>query len=160
MAVRTPPCHAGFAASFAAISAEGERAEVAEQQEDADQESEVANAVDDECFLAGVGGGVFLKPEADEQIGREAHAFPSDEHQQSVAGEDQHRHEEEEEVQVGEVARVAAIVVHVADGVDVDQEAHAGDDQQHDQRKLIEHKAEIDVKRAGVDPCRSGQVST
>ncbi len=34
----------------------------------------------------------------------------------------------------------------------MDQEADAGDDQQHDQRKLIEDKAEIDVEAADVDP--------
>ena len=81
----------GLAASFAAISAEGQGAEVCQQQKDADQESEVADAVDDECFLAGVGGGVFLEPEADEQVGSETDAFPSDEHEQSIAGQDKDR---------------------------------------------------------------------
>ena len=87
--------------------AEGECAEVGEQQEDADEEAEVADAVDDEGFLAGVGGRVLLEVEADEQVGGEADAFPADEHQQRVAGQHQHGHEEEEEIQVAEVARVA-----------------------------------------------------
>ncbi len=34
----------------------------------------------------------------------------------------------------------------------MDQEADAGDDQQHDQRKLIEDEAEVDVQCAGIDP--------
>ena len=36
----------------------------------------------------------------------------------------------------------------------MDEEANAGDDQQHHERELIEHKAEIDVQRAGGDPLR------
>ena len=89
--------------------AEAERAEVGEQQEDADEEAEVADAVDDEGFFAGVGGGVLLEVEADEQIGGEADAFPADEHEQDVAGQDQDGHEEEEEIEVAEVARVARL---------------------------------------------------
>ncbi len=34
----------------------------------------------------------------------------------------------------------------------MDEETHAGDDEKHDQRKLIEHEAEIDVQRTDVDP--------
>ena len=37
---------------------------------------------------------------------------------------------------------------HVADGVDVDEEADAGDDQQHDERELVEDEAEVDVQSA------------
>ena len=81
-----------------------------DQQEHAEQESEVANAVDDEGFLAGVGGGVLLEVEADEQVGGEADALPADEHQQVVVGQHQHQHEEHEQVQVGEEAPVAVVV--------------------------------------------------
>ena len=38
----------------------------------------------------------------------------------------------------------------------MDQEADAGDDQQHDQRKLVEDEAEVDVQRADVDPLADG----
>ena len=99
MTVRTPPCQAGLTASFDGDLAEGERAEVGQQQEDSDEEAEVADAVDDEGFLAGVGGGVALELEADEQIGGETDALPADEHEQDVAGEDQDGHEEEEEIE-------------------------------------------------------------
>ncbi len=130
----------------------GEGTEVSEQQKHADEEAEVADAVDDEGFHAGVGCGRFLEPEADEEIGGETDAFPADEHQKGVAGQHQNGHEEEEEVQVAEVARVAFFMGHVAGGVDVDEEADAGDDQEHDERELIEDKAVIDVEGAGVDP--------
>ena len=159
MTVRTPPVPRGAGGEFRCDLAEGERAEVGEQKEDANEEAEVADAVDDEGFLAGGDGGVALEVEADEQIGGETDALPADEHHEDVAGEDQDGHEEEEEVEVAEVARVALFVGHVADGVDVDEEADAGDDEEHDERKLIEDEAEVDVER----PMASqgyGQVST
>ena len=42
--------------------------------------------------------------------------------------------------------------MHVADGVDVNEEADAGDDEEHDERKLVEDEAEIDVEGADGDP--------
>ena len=60
-----------------------------DKQEHADQKSEVADAVDDECFLAGVGGGVFLEPEADQQVRGKSHALPANEHQQIVVRQHQ-----------------------------------------------------------------------
>jgi hypothetical protein len=90
--------------------AEGQRAEVGQQQKHADQEAEVADAVDDECLLARVRRRFLLEVEADEQVRRQAHALPADKHQQGIAGQHQHRHEEQEEIQVAEVARVALFV--------------------------------------------------
>ena len=34
----------------------------------------------------------------------------------------------------------------------MDEEANAGDDQQHDERELIKDEGEVDVQRAEVDP--------
>ncbi len=152
MTVRAVPCHAGSRREVGGDLAEAERAEGGEHEEDADEEAEVADAVDDEGLLAGVGGGVALEPEADEQVGGEADAFPADEHEEEVAGEDQDGHKKEEEIEEAEVARVAGVVAHVADGVDVDEEADAGDDEKHDQRELVEDKGEIDVECADGEP--------
>src|SRR5262249_47583416 len=94
---------------------EVKRAEVRDEEEHREEEAEVADAVDDEGLLAGVGGGVLLEVEADEEVGGEADALPSDEEEEEVRGEDQNQHEEHEEVQVGEEAPVALFVGHVAD---------------------------------------------
>ncbi len=129
MAVRKrAACHSGCCGDGGEDVGEVERAEVADEEEHGEQEAEVADAVDDECLAAGVGGGGLLEVEADEQVRGEADAFPADEEQQEVGGEDQHQHEEHEEVEVGEEAPVAFFVRHVADGVEVDEEADAGDD--------------------------------
>ena len=92
---------------------------------DAEAEAEVADAVDDERLLGGVVGRAAPEVEADQQVGAEADRLPEDEEQEEVVGQHQHQHREDEERQVGEEAVVAAVAVHVADGVDVDQEADA-----------------------------------
>ena len=50
-----------------------------DKEEHGEQEAEVADAIDDEGFFAGVGGGILAEVEADEQVRRQAHAFPADE---------------------------------------------------------------------------------
>ena len=131
---------------------ETEGAEGGEYEEDSNEESEVSNAVDDEGLLARIGRGFAVEVKADEEIGREADALPADKHEEKVAGEDQDGHEEEKEIKKAEVTGVAGLVLHVADGIDVDQEADAGNNQKHDGRKLVEDKGEIDMKRADGEP--------
>src|SRR5882757_5293090 len=95
---------------------EVQRAERFEEQKHAEHEAEVADAVDDEGFFAGVGGGLFEEVETDEQVAGEADAFPSDEEKNVVGGENENEHEEHEEVEVGKEAVVAAFMRHVAGG--------------------------------------------
>jgi hypothetical protein len=61
-----------------------DRAEHQTGAEDAQHEAEVADAVDDEGLDRGGIGRGLLVPEADQQVGREAHAFPAEEHLQEV----------------------------------------------------------------------------
>ena len=52
----------------------------------ASDEAEIAHAIDDECLLAGIGGALLVEVETDQQIGTEAHAFPTHKHQQEIVG--------------------------------------------------------------------------
>jgi hypothetical protein len=131
---------------------EVERAEVRDEQEHREEKAEVADTVDDEGLLACVGGGVLAEVEADEQVGGEANALPADEEQEEIRGEHQNQHEEHEEVQVGEEAPVALLMRHVADGVDVDEEADAGDDSEHDEREVVDGESEVGVEAGDGDP--------
>ena len=89
------------------------------------------------------------------------HAFPADEeHQVRVAADEDHHHGDEQ-VQEDEEARVASfvmfeahILVHVADGVDVDQRPDARDDQHHRGRERVDAEGPVEVERADVDPLR------
>ena len=99
------------------------------------------------AFLPALAAESLQEEEADEQVGGETDALPADEHEQVVVGQHQGQHEEHEEVEVGEEAVVAALVLHVSHGIDVDEEADAGDDQHHDHREMVEVDAEVDGER-------------
>ena len=129
-----------------------QRAGGPENQRHRQDEAGVADAVDDEGFLAGVGGRAALVPEADQQVGAQPHPLPADEHQQVVVGQHQHQHGGHEQVEVGEEARVAGVAVHVADGIHVHQEADAAHHEQHDGAQRVDHQPHVHREGAGENP--------
>ena len=139
---RRPLHHAG----------EGQRAERVPDQEHGDQEPEVADPVHDERLLAGVGVHLVAEPEADQQVGAEPDALPADEHHREAGSQHQDQHEDDEEVQVGEVARVPGIFLHVAHAEQVDQAADPGHDEQHHRGELVHLEGEVDLERADRQP--------
>ena len=88
---------------------EVERAGVLEDEVRAEHEADVADDVDHERLDPRLGGGRAPVPEGDQQVGGGADERPADDQQQEVAREHQQQHREDEEVQVGEVAREAAV---------------------------------------------------
>src|SRR3546814_2317947 len=78
----------------------------------------------------GVGARPFV-PEPDQQVGGEADALPPEEHLHEVVGRHQHQHEEGEQAEIGEEARLVGVVRHVADGVDVHHGGDAGRSEEH-----------------------------
>jgi hypothetical protein len=131
---------------------EVEAAQVGENEEHGDQEAEVADAIDDERLLARVRLLAVTEPEADEQVAAQPDALPAHEHDGEVRAEDQHQHEEHEQVQVREVARVARILVHVADAEYVDQQADARYDHGHQHGQLVELERGVDAEAADRHP--------
>ena len=63
-----------------------EGAEIGKNEENGDEQSKITDPVGDESFFSGdsVGNAVlaFFKPDTDEQLGTQAHAFPAKEHHQ------------------------------------------------------------------------------
>ena len=118
-------------------------AEHGEQAEQSDQETPVADPVDDERFLARVARRLLEEVEADQKVRAQAHAFPAHEHQRIVVRQHQREHEEDEEVEVAEEPVVAALVRHVAGGIDMDQESDAGHHQDHEGTERVEQEAEV-----------------
>ena len=102
MAVRTPPVHPGFAASFAAISLKVSVPKFASRRNMPIRKPKSPMRLTMKAFLPASAADVLLEVEADQQVGCEAHALPADKHQQGIAGQHQHRHEEQEEIQVAE----------------------------------------------------------
>ena len=94
-----------------------------------------------------------MEVKSDEQVAARAHAFPADEEQQEIIREHQHQHGKHEEIQVAEEAVVAAFVRHVAGGVNVNQEADAGDDEDHNGGERVELEAPVgdEIREAAVE---------
>ena len=129
-----------------------ERTDVREEHEHRDHESEVADAIHHKRLLARVGVGLVAEPESDEQVGAEPHPFPSHEGHDVVRAEDQQQHEEDEEVEVREIARVPRIVLHVANAEDVNQRTDAGDDEDHHHREAVELQRRVNLQRTHRHP--------
>ena len=69
--------------------------------------------------------------EANQEIARKADSLPASKKDYEVACQHQQQHEENEEVEVGEVAPEARLFVHVPDRIDMDKKADASDDEHH-----------------------------
>ena len=123
-----------------------------EDEHDPEREADVADAVDDERLLGRERGGPLAIPEPDEQVARQADQLPGDEDDEEAAREDQQQHREHEQVQVGEEAPVARVVAHVADRVDVDQQADRRHHDEQARRQVVDEEADIDHEVAGRDP--------
>ena len=93
--------------------------------------------------------GLAPVPERDQEVRGRAHERPPDDQDHEVGRQDQQQHREDEEVQVGEVARVAAVAAHVGDRVEVDQERHARHHQAHEHRQRVHQDREVDLEVAG-----------
>ena len=148
----TPNCavSTGIVAAAFCTARKSSVPKVDEDQEDAEDEAPVADAVGNEGLLPRVRRALLLVPVADQQVRAEAHAFPAHEHHEEVVPQDEREHEEAEEVQVAEEPRDAAarLVGDIRRRVDVNQRADAGDDQQHHPGQRIEAEAPRHLKTA------------
>ena len=119
----------------------------------ANHETEIANATSDESFFGGIGRGIALEPMTDKQIGTEADQFPEDEQHHEVVREYDAQHREHEEGKGSEITRFAGIIPHVAEGINMDQTADAGDKHKHGFAQLIESKGDWNAQYSReIDP--------
>jgi len=130
-----------------------------EQQEDPQREAEVAHPVDHERLDRGGVGAWLAVVEPDQQIGRDAHAFPAEEHLHQVVGGHQHQHGEGEERQIGEEARLVVLALlpvlvmgHVAEGIEMHERRDGGDHHQHDRGQPVDADRPRRVETARGDP--------
>ena len=90
---------------------------------------------------------------ADQQIGTDADEFPEDEHHDEIVRENDAEHREHEEGERSEVAGLAGVVLHVAERVDVDERADAGDEHEHGLAQIVEDQSQRHVENgAEIDP--------
>ncbi len=123
-----------------------------EPEEHREHEPPVADAVGDECLLAGGGRRLTLVPERDQQVRTRADALPTEERDQQVLAEDEQRHRQHEQVHVEEELRELRVAVHVPDREQVDQERDARDEQRHRDRQRIRQERHVDLQRIDRNP--------
>ena len=108
------------------------------------------------AFLAASAAERLLVVVADEQVGADADALPSEVEKQEVVGEDEGQHRRREEGLDGEVPAVAGVALHVAQRVDLDHQADEADNRQHDGGKLVEGEADAQLEVGEGDPVGAG----
>ena len=129
-----------------------QRAGIGQQQADTQDEAEVTHAVDQERLHVGEDRRRTLVPEADQQVGHQAHCFPAKEQLHEVVAHHQHQHGEGEQRDVGEEAVVARITLHVANGVDVHHQGHRGHHHHHHGGQAVDHEADFHLQAADGQP--------
>src|SRR5262245_66596383 len=102
------------------------RVERPEQQEHAQDKAKITDTIDDEGFVAGARIVVVLIPKSDQGIGAQSHPLPTYEHQQQAVAQNQGEHGGSKKIEVGEEAPEGLVIMHVTDGINMDQTADAG----------------------------------
>ena len=121
-------------------------------QHNGEDESEIADTIYDECFLCSICSGFPREPKTDEEVGAQSNALPSNKHEEVIVGQDQRKHEEDEQVQIGKIAVETFLVLHVTRGVHVDKKSNAGDDEDHQARKVIQHEPKLCLEAPRLNP--------
>ena len=110
------------------------------------------------AFLPAVAADGPVVPERDQQVRRQTDALPAEVEHHVVVAEHQQQHRGDEQVEVPEELAAPRVVLHVADRVQVDQRADAGDQQHEDAGQRVEQQSEVDLQLADVDEVEQAQL--
>src|SRR5690606_29010180 len=75
---------------------------------------------------------------------------------EDVVVEDEYQHRREERVQISEELPTLRIMRHVSDRIEMDQRAHAGEEQYKEDGQRVEPESEIDLQCADRHPGEHG----
>ena len=117
-----------------------QRTKVNEDQEHSQNKPGIPDPVYDKSLFPGISRALLLQVVTDEQIGAQAHAFPSHKHQDKIVRQNQREHGEHEKIEVGKETVVAGVVPHIPRRIYVDQKSYARDHQDHHRRERIQQK--------------------
>ena len=137
-----------------------QRTAVGQQQTDAQDEAEISDPVDQEGLHVGENRTRLIEPKADQQIGNQADRLPAEEQLQQVVAHHEHQHRKGEQRYVGEKAVVALVLVHVANGVDVNHQRHEADDAHHHRGEPVNQETHFHFQAAYHHPGVDGLVKT
>ena len=129
-----------------------QRAEQQKHRGDAEQEAEIADAVDQERLEVGGDRAVALIPKTDEQIRHQPDRLPAEKQLQEVVRHHQHQHGEGEQRDVAKEALVAGVAGHVADGVDVHHQRNESHHDHHGRAQRVYHETDAHRHAAAHAP--------
>ena len=133
----------GQARSFAKHLCVVQGAGISRQQANAQNETKVAHAVDQEGLHIGKNGAGLVVPKADQQVGHQSHRLPAKKQLQQVVAHHQHQHGKGKQGDVSEESVVSLVLVHVADGVQVHHEGDKGHHAHHHRGQTVDHEADF-----------------
>ena len=131
-----------------------ERAEMNLQQQDAQEQAEVTDARRDERLLRRLARRHALVVEANQEIRAEPDAFPEYVELQEVRGQYEPEHRRDEERDEREESSHSGIALHIADGINLDEEGNRRDDEEHHRRDGIDEDAHLQDEIADHHPCK------
>ena len=137
----------------------GRKIETAERrpnQVQADQKGRVADSIHHERFDRRGGGRRALVPEPDQEVAAQSDRFPKDKQHHEIAGHDEHAHRKDKQRQLGKEPRIARVAVHVAAGVNGDQQADERHHRQQDGRQGVNLHVGPKIQTADRDPVEAG----
>src|SRR6202167_1012941 len=128
------------------------RTESPEEQQNSDGKSEVANSRGNKRLFPGVDRRLFQEPESNKQVAAQPHAFPAHKHQNNIRRQHQRKHEKHKQIQVGEKSVVPLLVRHVSSGINVHEQTHKCDHQQHHDRQVVHLQRKVHLERPRRHP--------
>ena len=127
-----------------------ERADLREDEQQGEVQAGVAELGGHKSLFLGLSGSVLLEPEADQEVGGEAHQLPAHEADEDVARDDEAEHRRGEEGDEGEVPLVAGVLVHVGDRVDLHHQADERHDDERQRGGAVDQHADRHVVQEGL----------
>ena len=103
------------------------------QQKKAGRHGGIADPGHDKRFARRAPVGRIAIPESDQQIAAKPHPFPTQIKKQQIVGKNQDAHRADEEIHIGEKARIALIAAHELSGIKVYQKTDDSHHQDHHQ---------------------------
>ena len=124
--------------------------------DDTNEETEVADTIDDECFLRSSCSFVCIQVVTDEHVRAKTDQLPEYEDHDQVVREDDPHHGKHEDRKTAEKAALGLVIRHVSKTEYVNQEAYKGDHRQHRSRYPIEQEAHRYGEVTKAQPINSG----